>query len=132
MKKNGFEEVSMSRVPRMRTPIAAGHVLESSAFRAHVVSSMAGLDMLIVGPAFEHYVTVRRGLAGVRVVGDFIGMKNVDAVMNLSFAMQLVDGAGLFLRSRADGYVFLFRLRRACWAGLGATGRAAREKATGW
>jgi hypothetical protein len=56
-------------------------------------------------------MTIGCGLSGVGVVSDFIGAKNVDAVMNLSFAMLLIDGASLLLRNCADGHIFFVQRR---------------------
>jgi hypothetical protein len=68
-------------------------------------------------------MTIRHSLAGVGVIGDFIGAENVYAIMNFRFAMQLVDRTDLFLRSCDYRYLFLVRSR-------GCIGQAWRAK--GW
>jgi len=66
-------------------------------FRANVVSPMARLNMFVVGSAFEHHVAVGSGVARVGVISDFIGVQDVNPIVNLSFTVQLIYGADFFL-----------------------------------
>ena len=58
---------------------------------------MAGFDVLVVGTAIEHHVAFADGFAGIGVVGDFIRVKDVGAVVDFNVAAQFVDRAVLFL-----------------------------------
>jgi hypothetical protein len=63
---------------------------------------VAGFDVLVVGSAVEHHVTLGGGFAGISVVGDFVSIKVEGAVADLDVAAEFVDGAVLFLLSGLD------------------------------
>jgi hypothetical protein len=64
---------------------------------------MTGLNVVVVRATVEPEMPGSRGLAGVRVVGDFVGPQDVGAVMDLGVAVQFVDIAVFFLLESADG-----------------------------
>ena len=88
------------------------HVLKFPGFRAGVVSPMGRLKMFIAGLAVEHHVTVRNCLARIRVVGNFIGMQNVCAIVNFDLPAQFVNVAVDFLLLRMNGYFLTVQRRR--------------------
>ncbi len=100
--------------PLASKPHASGanHVFEASGFRADVVGSLSGFDVLVVRAAVEHHVAVRNGISGVGVVVHRIGIQNVGAVVNLRLAAQLEYGAVFFLLQGADGDILLSRRGR--------------------
>src|SRR5258708_3785847 len=72
---------------------APGHVVESASFGGHVVGSVAGLDVVVIGTAVERDVTCGGGFSVVGIVGDFVGAEDVVAVVDFGVAVQLVDVA---------------------------------------
>src|SRR5712691_8280676 len=75
---------------------------------------MTSFDVLVIGAAIEHNVAISRGLAGLRVVVDFVGIENVRAIVNFGLAAQLKHGAVLLLLEGANGNLFIFQGRWRC------------------
>ena len=90
-------------------------IVEASSFGRHIVGSVTGLDMVVVGAAIKGEVAGGRGFAAIGVVGHFIGAKDVSAIVNLRFVVQFVNFADFFLLDGADDRA-IFELRH-CPAG---------------
>ncbi len=79
------------------------HVIKAPGLRRQIVVSMTRLNVVVVGPTIETKVARNGALTSRRVVRNFIGPKNVSAVVNFSIAPQAIDVAVLFLLQGADG-----------------------------
>ena len=81
------------------------HMFKTSSFSPHVVGAMSGFDVLIIRAAIENDVAIRRGVAGLGVVVDRIGIEDVGAVVNFRLAAQFEYGPVFFLLQGANGDV---------------------------
>ena len=72
--------------------------------------------------AVELYVSAGDRFTRIRVINDFIGIKDIIAVVNLSFTMQLVSTTYLLKLICNDvdglGFVFQRRSRPSVWLRL--------------
>src|SRR6202142_448819 len=89
-------------VPGGLNPEGPGDVLKAANFAVHVVGATGGFDMLMVGAAFEQQVAFGLEVAGIRVVGDLVGGKGENAVVDFDVFAQLVNLTVFFLMHRAD------------------------------
>ncbi len=85
--------------------------------------------MLIVRAAIKNDVSLRLRISGRRVVGDFIGVQDIGAVINLSVSVEQVERALLFLLEGGDSDVLLVEGWVVCWA---RPELRRQGKATGW
>jgi len=88
------------------------HVVEKSCLVAHVVYGFAGFNVLIVRTAIKNNVAVEMGIAGIGVVGDFVGPKNECAIRNLAANVKLKNWPILFLLHSTDIHFVAIRTSR--------------------
>ena len=78
----------------------ADGVVKDTGFFVDVVGGMSGGNVLVVGCAVEHHMTVGGYLSVIVVVGGVIRPENQIAIMDLSLSIQFVDGSVSFLMLR--------------------------------
>ena len=92
----------------------SNHAIESSGFRADIVSAVTGLDVLVVRAAVQHDVALQFAISRVCLVRDLIRVQDVSAIVNFHSAPQVVDGPILLLFHRPDRNLFFRLAGRGC------------------
>ena len=95
----------ISRAPQTK-PCRSNYVIESSNLGTNVVGTVAGFDVFVIGTAVEDHVALDFRIPGGRVVGDFIGIEHVVAIVDFGLAAQLVERAIFFLLNGVNGDFF--------------------------
>ena len=87
------------RVARLRHPQADGsdYAIERSNLSADIVCTVTSFDVLVIRTAIEHDVAFGFAISRVCVVGDFIRMQDVVAIVNFCRTAQVIDRAVFLL-----------------------------------